>query len=356
MWINTIIYSNLFPLLISILFLVLIIYNPIFNKKQEKLFFIAGILNVIMLISISIDYFIYANQITSFWILRRFTSFLNFAVSPAIPLLLYNITSEKKLRFKTYIPILFNVLICIISFFNGCVFFITTTNNYARGTLFFIPFVITILYMFLLILQIRNHRMKSLYMERIFLILVIVFLCTGMILEVAYHFFFLSWVSSALSLPLYYLLINIDHAILDPLTGIFNRLMYEKDIARINGKKPCIITLLDINDFKSINDNYGHDVGDKYLKNFANALSQHVNTSTSIYRIGGDEFIIIFKKIDMTKAMDILHNIRIKCEQDDIRFSYGIDKYTPDQNISTFLNQIDQKMYENKKLTKKGQR
>lgn len=348
---RTIIYVNLIPFCLLVLFLILVLYNPIFNKRQEKLFIIATVIELFMIIVISAD-FIFSESESNVWFLRSITTLLNFSVCPLVPLFLYKISIEKTSRYFYWLAAL-NIIICVISLFNGWVFSINKLNNYDRGPLFFIPFIITVIFMIFLIMHQGYHHQRSKLTERLFLVGVIGMISLGMILEIAFRFYFFSWIMAAICLPMYYLLLSINHSILDPLTGAYNRLMYTKDLERVKGKQKCVIALLDINDFKNVNDQYGHEVGDQYLIRFVTFFNA-IPMSASFYRIGGDEFVLIAKKTDINKTLNLVENIRIEARKEKIEFSYGIDMYHPEDDLSQFLNEIDIKMYENKKTDKEA--
>lgn len=83
-------------------------------------------------------------------------------------------------------------------------------------------------------------------------------------------------------------------ALLDPLTGIFNRRAFDQHASKLRSTStPVIVAVIDLDDFKRLNDQFGHDVGDAVLIEVANRMVQNVSPSTSIYRIGGDEFAAI---------------------------------------------------------------
>ncbi|MEG0274779.1 MAG: GGDEF domain-containing protein [Longicatena sp.] len=187
--------------------------------------------------------------------------------------------------------------------------------------------------------------------ERLLLTSIITLLVFGMVMEIIFGYFFLSWVAASLSLPMYYLLLNINHSILDPLTSAYNRSVYMKDLDRMHTHKSCIIALLDINDFKTINDTYGHDAGDRYLITFTNIMHKHV-PSCSLYRIGGDEFVVLSKKDNLEKVNEGILQARVEMNKIHLDFSFGIGKYLPQISIFEFINQIDALMYENKKADK----
>lgn len=87
--------------------------------------------------------------------------------------------------------------------------------------------------------------------------------------------------------------------LMDELTQVYNRKFLKEvykrhldDVKRSNN--PFTIAVLDIDHFKKVNDTYGHGVGDKVLYDFAQYLSQHVRSSDTVFRFGGEEFIILF--------------------------------------------------------------
>ncbi len=84
---------------------------------------------------------------------------------------------------------------------------------------------------------------------------------------------------------------EVDH---DALTGLFNRGAFNRACEELAGK-PYTLVLADIDKFKGINDNYGHDVGDAVLKRLAHGLSDVFREEDLVFRIGGDEFAVILK-------------------------------------------------------------
>lgn len=100
----------------------------------------------------------------------------------------------------------------------------------------------------------------------------------------------------------------------DVLTGVANRLALEEYIAALEAKAEglshtCVIAI-DIDNFKFVNDQYGHIVGDQVISMIADQLKRHVRTSDLIVRYGGDEFLIVLENIQMDAAKAIAENIR----------------------------------------------
>ena len=350
---NTIIYSNILPIILLSVFLIIIIYNSVFNKNKTKLFILSTLIIIMMLIVKSADYLLSYQEGEIYATFRNITTFINFSSAPLVPLLLYKISSQKTNTFKLYIPLISNIIVCLLSIPFGYIFSINSMNIYERGPLFFFPFVITIFYLFIVIIQNKDQLLKSKNSERIFLLFTIILISVFMLIEVVFGFYFVSWTSAAIVFPLYYLLLNVNHSIIDPLTNAYNRLMYTMDLEKMNKNHNYLIALLDLNYFKNVNDQYGHDAGDQALIYFTKTVSHYIPKSVSLYRIGGDEFVLLSKKdIDIEKISQCLNEARKDTQKHLADFSYGIDIFDHSTSLNDFLNHIDQLMYENKKIDK----
>lgn len=102
----------------------------------------------------------------------------------------------------------------------------------------------------------------------------------------------------------------------DPLTGLKNRLSLEKDIRVVIEKSkrnsaPYAILMYDIDWFKKVNDDYGHIVGDFVLQELAKILLASVRTEDSVYRFGGEEFVILLNRISYQNSVAIANKIRL---------------------------------------------
>ena len=94
----------------------------------------------------------------------------------------------------------------------------------------------------------------------------------------------------------------------DGLTGLLNRNAYELLLMDTDLDHAALL-IADVDDFKSINDRYGHDVGDKILKRVASVLQHSFRSVDQIYRIGGDEFVIIMTRANSTMRQLVLDKI-----------------------------------------------
>lgn len=95
----------------------------------------------------------------------------------------------------------------------------------------------------------------------------------------------------------------------DSLTGLLNRRGFLRDLTRAAAfasryRAPAALLLVDLDQFKPVNDRYGHPAGDHALRHIANLLRRHVRASDSVGRLGGDEFVLIIWQVDDAAAQD----------------------------------------------------
>ena len=112
-------------------------------------------------------------------------------------------------------------------------------------------------------------------------------------------------------------------SILDGLTGLYNRRKFDQQISQIHKNEKVLLALLDIDNFKSINDKCGHPIGDEVLIGIASLAKEDTNNGNiSLYRYGGEEIAIIFRNMDILEAFNYLEALRITIE----KYSWSIDK------------------------------
>ena len=134
---------------------------------------------------------------------------------------------------------------------------------------------------------------------------------------------------------------SIDHARLhektaqractDGLTGLYNHMQFKKnfvdEVSRANRyNKPLSIILFDIDDFKKFNDTYGHPNGDIVLQAMATMLHELLRDCDTIYRYGGEEFVVLLPETALQEAIRVAERIRIFVETESPRFLTGITK------------------------------
>ncbi|MFW6284757.1 MAG: GGDEF domain-containing protein [Bacillota bacterium] len=139
----------------------------------------------------------------------------------------------------------------------------------------------------------------------------------------------------------------------DELTGLRNREALRKDMqALIQSRTAFSVVFMDLDRFKSVNDAYGHAKGDVYLKQFSKALEDRYRDSASVYRMSGDEFVMIHPRTDEQSVSDVLESIRRDRAFDPpfMGASVGCAHYPEDASeLSELLHLADTNMYQVKK-------
>lgn len=149
-----------------------------------------------------------------------------------------------------------------------------------------------------------------------------------------------------------------EQAFSDSLTGCFNRnsafiaLAEAYDKAQEN-KYPMSIILIDIDNFKKINDTFGHDVGDRVLAEVGSFLRKNVRRTDMVFRWGGDEFLILMRGLSFKEAFIIANRICSCAEYLEfkpfgkslITLSAGVDGVPPYLGIEKLLERCDKALY-----------
>lgn len=148
-------------------------------------------------------------------------------------------------------------------------------------------------------------------------------------------------------------------AITDPLTNLFNRREFNRQIhiylsRMLRLKTPFSIIMIDIDYFKKINDTYGHDIGDNVLKVVSNVFSSCIRSYDVVCRLGGDEFIILLES-DLDNSISLVERINSELERADIKafdgkkinitLSIGIYEAKWSDSIEGVMKKADEALY-----------
>ena len=157
-------------------------------------------------------------------------------------------------------------------------------------------------------------------------------------------------------------------AVTDELTGVanrreaFNQLEKHIEFAERSGRS-LTVSFIDLDGLKMINDNMGHDAGDKFIKTFTEVLKSHIRKYDIIARIGGDEFLIIFPECTLKRAKDVVERIKEEIFAAEMEFKYdfsfGFSEYNSGNkmDVDKMVKIADNAMYQQKimkKYRKKG--
>lgn len=151
-------------------------------------------------------------------------------------------------------------------------------------------------------------------------------------------------------------------ALYDGLTGLYNRRVLDEDIAAMETDQGVCLIMIDIDHFKSINDQYGHQMGDRVLKAIAKRLRDACRENAVPYRFGGEEFSVLMTASKLSQAIHQAESMRRTMEKvsvidrrtgktlDGITASFGVAEYHKNMRRSDLLEQADKLLYEAKRL------
>lgn len=151
-------------------------------------------------------------------------------------------------------------------------------------------------------------------------------------------------------------------AVLDPLTGLYNRRLIEERLAEEasrsqRGCRPLTVLMIDLDDFKQINDGYGHAAGDLVLQECAAHLKKATRASDVAARLGGDEFLVLLPECSEAQVSHVLNHlgtfgVDFKERRIPVAFSIGTAEYQPPESPAQLLERADQNLYEEKRSRK----
>ncbi|MBK3331674.1 diguanylate cyclase [Persephonella atlantica] len=158
-------------------------------------------------------------------------------------------------------------------------------------------------------------------------------------------------------------------ASIDFLTGLVNRRRFERVLEdAIKDRKlrnyPFSVIFVDVDDFKKVNDDYGHLIGDLVLKELATIFRFYLRANTIIGRLGGEEFAILLPGVELNDAVKIAERLRriienreIKVESNGLKklkitASFGVTEVKDDDTVESVLMRADEAMYRAKKKGK----
>jgi len=140
----------------------------------------------------------------------------------------------------------------------------------------------------------------------------------------------------------------------DLLTNLFNREYFIKQINRFfKNNEQFIVAFVDLDNFKYVNDTFGHDIGDEILKNTAEIIRRNIKGKDIAARFGGDEFVIALLDCDIECGKKILENIKDEInkffEDYKVTASIGIASSKEAKNYEELLKLSDKRMYKSKR-------
>lgn len=312
---------------------------------------------------------------TIYPVINYIGNFLIFLLSPILPSLWFLYVCNKvgkrekeKIKLTYIIGIInsINVVMLVLTQFYDWYYYIDSDNIYHRGPLFLLSASITVamlLTAFVLIIANREKIAQKHYFPLVFFAIP-PFVC--IILQIT--FYGVSLILNGVVLSLFIVFLNIQNHSMDTdfLTGVNNRKKLEiylkEKVSSSTEDKTFSAIMIDLDNFKAINDIYGHDMGDNALQTSAKLLSSCIRSNDFIARYGGDEFCIVLNASNSDELEVIVSRIEdciekyneLSIQPYKISFSmgYAVYNYNSHMKAEEFQKQIDALMYEKKQARK----
>jgi diguanylate cyclase (GGDEF)-like protein len=292
-------------------------------------------------------YFIF--QITAYYVTVLFVDYVTNK----------NQERTKKIFYAVVVILVINAVILCFNFPRGYYFYISPENTYVYGDMYTLRLMISYLPAPILIVDLlisrKNIKRSQAYMLTFFALLT----GSGAALDLILGSGHLIWPClSAALLYMYFFIVRTDSKI-DSLTGIDNRYSFNefiKSLSGVNEKQAYSFVMIDLDEFKKINDTFGHLEGDNALRDTATILKGCVRHTDFAARYGGDEFILAARADSNIEVLlrRILDAVQAQNDKNTrpykIKLSYGYDVFTPNrgQSIEEFLAHVDRLMYKQK--------
>ncbi|MGT2801642.1 GGDEF domain-containing protein [Streptococcus henryi] len=299
-------------------------FNDEINKRGKFFFILATIMMLLDMLSFNFEQYLAAQPMFSIW--RQFWSVIGYSCRPIIflAIIFLNDASEKWTRQKVIVSAmaLINLFLSFSTFFSKIAYWYTIDNRYYRGPLGYYSYIILLVYLLILVIQLlhlyKSYRLTLQVVVGGYLVLLTL---AGIYFNALYTSSGISRGSMIAAIVFYYGYYNsvqykAEHqrysqiASQDGLTGLSNRYAYNQIINELKlSDEPIGFLMLDIDKFKAINDECGHDIGDRILSKVADYLRITFNETEYVFRIGGDEFVVLFTELNQDEVERISDKI-----------------------------------------------
>ncbi|MCH5271972.1 MAG: GGDEF domain-containing protein [Lachnospiraceae bacterium] len=324
------------------------------NKYKNKYYIYAVLVNIGILIG---EIGTHIGVYYGLRLIHIISNMVKYGLAPLLPycIVLMNRKCWKRKEKIAMLPAILVVLIALTSQQTRLLFYVDGANQYSRGPFFLVSLAVSMLYFLMLTITSFYEYRDADFSEKVYLLAILVLALGGVFLQVFFSQVASMWTTTGISLLLYYTFVLELSNKYDVLTGVRNRRAFDSHKSNLLSGKYYELIVFDINGLKPVNDNLGHEQGDKLIMGAADVLAKSFYGVGKIYRIGGDEFCIICDANDETAVntalADIKQNIlkanKTMENQVMLSVSYGMEIHRADdeRNFQEIFNVADEKMY-----------
>ena len=279
---------------------------------------------------------------------RLILSFVCYVIRPlCILMLILGIKGNYRFTWLLWVPQIIVTVVFATCFFSPIAFsFSDDTYSFHRGPWFFVIYVVTVIY-FLLFFKFINMQFRLGFRREGTILVVCEFGVIGGVLVDIMLDGDVGTISILTACVFYYVFLNSQYSERDTLTGLFSREMCIRDLDT-NRNEVIAVASIDMNGLKKLNDTEGHFAGDRALAAIGKCIYAQLGRYVQGYRVGGDEFLIAFRKGDEESVKKTLDEVKRKTTEANVSVSIGYAVRTAKENAMDLWKLSDAKMYENK--------
>ena len=344
-----------FVIVINILFLLIFLgTNTVFDKQITKKFLISIIILIVIVVMENINYALSFRSTPT--MLRTIAAMIGYILRPYIIYVLILILSyeTKRERMLIAVPAIFNTIVQFSALFGGLTFAYNEANEFVRGPLGYVPHICSAIYLAMFVnLSIRFFRERN-YMEAGIIMAIVAVCGVAIVLESVWDYNGMLRVAISLSITFFYLYFCTQSFKRDALTKVLNRHCFYLDSEKNKGKMMAVLSI-DLNNLKKINDIQGHAAGDVAIYTTADCIRKNLLKGCTLYRTGGDEFMVLCQKntATMEQLQSMVENIYAEMKKTPYQCAIGMAEYIEGESFNSLCARADEAMYQKKAELKK---
>lgn len=357
MSLDYIVLHNFTPIVGFVFMLTFMVMNKELHTEKKKTFYRLFVIELVEFLVFTLNR--YYAHFTEPTFIRLICTVIGFSLRPIIAYLLIRLTIHRELKkWETWmlnLPLVANIFVSITAFWSDVAYSYTIDNVFVRGSLAFSSQFVICFYIIVMFLLLIQDKKQNTMLERLVLSEIAVMIVVTIFIEAFMKVTSLGRTAIILATIFYYMYfqsleyrnniekemeLNLkleDRSSHDLLTGLLNKFTFaEKIQSRLMGReiKEYAMLFLDLDNFKEVNDVYGHMIGDKLLKRVGQQLEEVFNEASYISRFGGDEFVVFLEDTNQLTLEDKLQQILYRLQQ----IEYTMDENAP--AISTSIGAV----------------
>ena len=315
---------------------------------QLRYFWLTIAVMTLLVIADYLETWLAQDRAMYFW--RTLMSVLCYTLRPIAVMSLVLITVyDYRRQWLLWLPCVLNALIMSTAFFSPLAFYYDEVDYaFRRGPLGYTVFVITVVYLVLLFWSVNQRFGKNHPWEQRVLYFCAVFSAAAAVLDILLGGTRLS-TSIMISAIFFYIFLRTQDTSRDALTHLLNRQSFYDD-ARMYEPQVSAVVSADMNGLKALNDSEGHVAGDRAIAAIGSCLLSRASRNVVPYRVGGDEFLILFLKTPEPQVLEALESIRRDVAAAGCSISIGVAFREENETIMELYRRSDERMYEDKEF------